>query len=137
MNAANAGRLTRQRTLVLDILAQSRDHLDAETIYAQARARDEKISLATVYRALAWLKERGLVQEQSLGEGHGHFEITQGGPHDHFTCTVCGRVIELDGAQVHALTRQLCARQGLQAASVHLLVEGLCGDCTDQGLGIR
>jgi Fur family transcriptional regulator, ferric uptake regulator len=135
--AIRADRMTRQRRVVLDILAGSQDHLDAETIYALARARDAKISLATVYRALAWLKQRGLVQEQRLGEGHAHFETTPSEPHDHFTCIVCGRVIELEAAQVHELTHQLCTSQGLHVTGLQMLVQGVCGECREQGLGKR
>jgi Fur family transcriptional regulator, ferric uptake regulator len=131
-----AGRMTRQRRIVLDILAESQEHLDAETIYLLARARDARISLATVYRALALFKRRGLVQEQRLGEGHGHFETTKGEPHDHFTCTACGRVIELEAAQLHELAGQLCAGRGLQMSGVQVLVTGLCAECVKQGPGM-
>ncbi len=68
-------RLTRQRKLVLDVVSDSQEHLDAETIYQLARERDENISLATVYRSLAYLKATGLIQEHNLGEDHGHFEF--------------------------------------------------------------
>jgi len=41
---------------VLEILEESQEHLDAEAIYGQAKARNPNISLATVYRTLALLK---------------------------------------------------------------------------------
>jgi Fur family transcriptional regulator, ferric uptake regulator len=129
MNTRPEGRMTRQRRVVLQILEESLDHLDAETIYVLARARDAKISLATVYRALALFKRRGLVEEQRLGEGHGHFEKKTSRPHYHFTCTVCGCVVELEGTQVLELSQRLCADQGLQVANVQLLVSGKCSAC--------
>jgi Fur family transcriptional regulator, ferric uptake regulator len=122
-------RMTRQRRVVLEILEQSQEHLDAETIFVLARQRDAKISLATVYRALALFKQRGLVHEERLGEGHGHFEIAQGKPHDHFTCTNCGQVIELESAQLHKIAAKICAGLGLQVSSVQVLVQGTCDKC--------
>jgi Fur family transcriptional regulator, ferric uptake regulator len=126
-----AGRMTRQRRIVMQILEESQAHLDADSIHALARARDEKISLATVYRALALFKQRGLIEEQRLGEGHGHFEKAQDTPHYHFTCSQCGRVIELEDHQVLELARRLFTDQGLQVETIQLLVSGRCGECQE------
>lgn len=126
-------RLTRQRLLVLDILKESRDHLDAETIYHLAKARDARISLPTVYRTLALLKETGLVQEHTLGEDHRHFETPPDIPHYHFTCQQCGRVIEFEAPQVSEVVQMLCQSQGLQVTSIHLLLSGKCDRCREPG----
>jgi Fe2+ or Zn2+ uptake regulation protein len=120
---------TRQRKLVLEILEESQEHLDAEAIYGLAKARDPNISLATVYRTLALLKETGLVQEHRLGEDHGHFETTQPTPHYHFTCTKCGKVIEFEAPQVMEAARKLCKSKDLQVTDIHLHLSGICGDC--------
>jgi len=125
-------KLTRQRKLVLDILEESQEHLDAESIYAQAKARDANISLATVYRTLALLKETGLVQEHRLGEDHGHFETTQPTPHYHFTCLKCGRVVEFEAPQVMEVARKLCESKGLQVIDMHLLFSGYCWECREE-----
>ena len=84
-------RLTRPWQLVLEILKENKEHLDAETIFERARERDARIGLATVYRTLAFLKEIGLVDEYQFGEDHGHFEAVQDDrPHYHFTWMNCG-----------------------------------------------
>ena len=126
-------RLTRQRRLVLKVLEESREHLDAEGLHDRAKALDPNISLATVYRTLVVLKEMGLVEEHRLGEGHAHFETTQKTPHYHFTCSGCGRVIEFDAPQVVEVLRRLSKQQGLQVTSAHLLVTGLCARCREEG----
>lgn len=122
-------RLTRQRRLVLQILEESQEHLDAESLYLRAKARDPHIGLATVYRSLALLKEAGLVEEHPLGEDHGHFETIQESPHYHFTCARCGRVIELSAPQVTQKIQELCAQQGLRAGEIHLHIRGVCSGC--------
>jgi Fe2+ or Zn2+ uptake regulation protein len=126
-------KLTRQRKLVLEILEESQEHLDAESIYAQAKARDVNISLATVYRTLTLLKETGLVQEHRLGEDHGHFETTQPTPHYHFTCLKCGKVVEFEAPQVREAARKLCESEGLQITDMHLLFSGYCKECRKGG----
>ena len=122
-------RLTRQRKLVLEILDESLEHLDAETLYLRAKARDPNISLATVYRSLAWLKAAGLVEEHRLGEGHGHFETIQETPHYHFICLGCGRVVEFAAPQVMQAARKLGESQGLTITGVTLHLSGFCPGC--------
>lgn len=126
-------RLTRQRKLVLEILEESREHLDADMIHERAKSRDPNIGLATIYRSLGLLKEMGLVQEHRLGENHGHFETTQSTPHHHFTCLKCGRVVEFEAPQVMEAARKLCKREGLQVTEVHLHLSGYCQECREDG----
>ena len=124
-------RMTRQRRLVFEILQSSAAHLDAESVFELAKIRDAKISLATVYRSLAWLKEAGLIQEHRLGENHAHFETTATTPHYHFSCLRCGKVVEFEAAEVREISRQLCAREGLQVTDIHLHLSGLCAECRE------
>ncbi|HID89202.1 MAG TPA: transcriptional repressor [Anaerolineae bacterium] len=125
-------RLTRQRRLVMEVLEEAEEHLDAEAIHDRAKARDPNISLATVYRTLALLKEVGLVEEHRLGEDHAHYEAVRGVPHYHFTCLECGRVIEFDAPEVDQVVQALSRREGLQIADVHLFLTGYCRQCRSQ-----
>jgi len=131
---ASGYRLTRQRRLVMEVLEESGEHLDAETLHDRAKARDPKISLATVYRTLALLKEVGLAEEHRLGEDHGHFEAVSDVPHYHFTCLGCGKVVEFDAPQVTQVVRRLSRERGLRIVEVHLFLSGYCAQCgTEEG----
>jgi len=121
--------LTRQRRLVLDILREAKSHLDADTLYRKAKARNSKISLATVYRSLALLRDANLIQEHRLGESHSHFEPVGGSLHHHFTCLKCGKVVEFRSPQVLEAARAFGKREGLQIADVRLEVTGYCAAC--------
>jgi Fur family ferric uptake transcriptional regulator len=122
-------RLTRQRKLVLDILREGKGHLDADTLYRKAKARNPKISLATVYRSLALLREANLVQEHRLGENHSHYEPAGDSLHHHFTCLKCGRVLEFRSPLVLQAARAFGRREGLQIVDVQLDVTGYCAAC--------
>jgi Fur family ferric uptake transcriptional regulator len=133
---ARGGRLTRQRQLVLEILEENQEHLDAETLYQYARKRDRRIGIATVYRTLAFLKAAGLVDERRFGEGHSLFEAAQDDrPHYHFNCVSCGQVIEFEAPQVMDTARKLCESRGLQVMEVHLHFCGYCEHCRPSGMG--
>jgi Fe2+ or Zn2+ uptake regulation protein/Fe2+ transport system protein FeoA len=122
-------RLTARRRLVLEILLESPEHLDAEMVYERARRKDPHISLATVYRTLALFKMLGLVEEHQFGESHGHFEAVQSSPHYHFTCVECGQVSEFSAPEVDGLVRQLCQAAGHQLEQVKLDLNGVCSAC--------
>lgn len=126
---AAGGRLTPQRRLILQVLEASDEHLDAETLYEQVKARDPGVSLATVYRTLAVLRELGLVEEHRLGEEHGHFEAVHDMLHYHFTCLRCGDVIEFDTPLVAQIEQELHDRQGVHVVSSQLHLEGYCAKC--------
>jgi Fe2+ or Zn2+ uptake regulation protein len=128
-------RLTSHRCLVLEVLEASDEHLDAEALYDRAKTRDSNISLATVYRTLTVLKEMGLVEEHRLGEGHGHYESMREGPHYHFTCLGCGRVIEFDTPLVGQIEQELCRREEVCVTGAHLHLSGYCAQCQNNAGG--
>src|SRR5258708_37846857 len=59
-------RLTRQRSLLLELIDKSGEHLDAGRPYQLAKLRDPKLNRVTVYRTLKLLKQGGLVDELDL-----------------------------------------------------------------------
>jgi Fur family peroxide stress response transcriptional regulator len=122
-------RLTSQRRLILDVLKESNEHLEVDAVYDIAKQRAPGLSLATVYRTLALLKEMELVEEHRLGEGHSHYEAVQEEPHYHFTCQRCGKVIEFETPLVAEIKRRLCEREGIQVTRAHLHFTGHCRDC--------
>lgn len=126
-------RLTSQRRLILDILKASDEHLDAESVHDQARRRSPGLSLATVYRTLTLLKDMGLVEEHRLGEGRGHYEAVQEGPHYHFTCRKCGKVIEFSAPLVAEIEQRLCEQEGVEVTRAHLHLTGYCSHCKNDG----
>jgi Fur family transcriptional regulator, ferric uptake regulator len=126
---ATGGRLTPQRRLILQVLEASDEHLDAEALYERVKARDSDVSLATVYRTLAMLREIGLVEEHRLGQDHAHFEAVRDEPHYHFTCLNCGDVIEFDTDLVAQIEQQLYAQEGVRVVSSQLHLQGYCAAC--------
>ena len=62
-------RLTPQRMMVLAAIEGSSNHISAEEIYSQIRAKYPRVNISTVYRTMELLKGLGLVTEIDLGEG--------------------------------------------------------------------
>lgn len=127
---ATGRRLTSQRRLLLEVLTECHDHLDAEAIYALAKERDPNISLATVYRTLKVLKEVGIVQERMLDrERQKHYYEMAAEAHYHFACLSCGKVIEFESPLIEQASAELAERLHLDVVHMRIHLEGYCSDC--------
>lgn len=124
-------RTTSQRVLVLSILQESNEHLDAEGIWQRARGEDCGLNLATVYRTLKLFEEIGLVQQSYLGDGgkRGYYELLDKPLHYHFECTKCGKVLELESEKFQQAYEDLEHRNRIRICSVSLKFDGLCQEC--------
>ncbi|MBI3242003.1 MAG: transcriptional repressor [Chloroflexi bacterium] len=124
-------RLTPQRALILSILRESDEHLDAEGICALAHRRHSGLNLATVYRTLAVLKEMGLVEQRYFARDHKreYYEAVGKREHYHFTCLGCGKVIEVETPRIRQAQRELGEALGLVFAHACVCFEGYCAEC--------
>ena len=125
-------RLTRQRQIVLDIINNSGQHLDAESLYQMARTQDPKLNRVTVYRTLKMLKEGGLVDELDLmhygGDQH-YYETKLKGEHAHVICLRCGRVEEYFGEPIQKLRKNVETSLGFQILIARTEIGGYCTHC--------
>jgi Fur family ferric uptake transcriptional regulator len=122
-------RITAQRSLLLEVIRESRGHLDADEIYRRARSKDPRISLSTVYRNLNLLKELGLVSELHLDEEHHHYELREETDHYHLICSGCGRVMEFESPLAAQMAAEVEEKQGFLTERTHIDLVGLCNDC--------
>jgi len=74
---------TPQRLEVAEILLQKPQHLSADQIIEELRAKGSKVSKATVYNSLNLFGERGLVKECLVDPERRFYDSTTK-PHHHF-----------------------------------------------------
>jgi Fur family ferric uptake transcriptional regulator len=126
------GRLnTRQRHLLLDIIREKGDHIDAKELFRLATERDDRISSATVYRSLHLFKELGLVEEQHLGRGRCSYEIMRPNNHQHLACSKCGKIIDFD-CPINELVEKVKRQKGFSVTRAELYLEGHCDRCAGE-----
>lgn len=122
-------RMTRQREIVLDELSKARGrHPKADEIYQMVRKRMPHISFGTVYRNLRLLKELGLVRELCFGKSFSRFEASIDN-HQHFTCTTCGKVMDIDEPFEVASSSVLVNGKQMEVDEYRLEFYGQCEDC--------
>ncbi|MEM9249240.1 MAG: Fur family transcriptional regulator [Pseudomonadota bacterium] len=105
-------RLTEQRRVIAEVLDESSDHPDVEALHARATARDERISLATVYRTVKLFEEAGLLDKLEFGDGRARYEDADREHHDHLIDMNSGDVIEFVDPEIEALQVKIARRLG-------------------------
>jgi Fur family ferric uptake transcriptional regulator len=121
--------MTAQRRLLLELLRDADEHIDAKELYRRASARDESIGPATVYRSLNLFKELGLVDERRLGKVRCYYEMKQSPEHQHLVCQGCGKVIEFQNPLIGQLIKAVRREHGFKITKAELYLEGYCPEC--------
>ncbi|MDY0263871.1 MAG: transcriptional repressor [Epsilonproteobacteria bacterium] len=85
---------TPQRISVLKEL-DKKTHPTIDDLYDSLKKENPSMSLATVYKNLAMLKEKGVVIEVNVADGKMRYDIYSK-PHIHVVCSSCGAIEDSD-----------------------------------------
>ena len=124
--------LTAQRIIIFQTFLSLNEHIGALELYSVIRKKYPKIGLATVYRTLQVLKEKGLVQERDFGEGMRRYENAKDSHHDHLVCIRCGDVIEFDEPAIEELQKKVARKNRFLAVHHRLELYGYCERCASR-----
>ena len=121
-------KLTPRQRRVLEVLFSAPREFSAQDLHQKLQKQQLKVGLATVYRALKVLQQRGKVQTRSLSNGESVYSLTSAHRH-HLTCVSCGSSIPLSNCPVHELEQELSQTQCFQIFYHTLEFFGLCQNC--------
>jgi Fur family zinc uptake transcriptional regulator len=130
--ADRGARLTELRREVLGLILDADGPTGAYELLDRLRGTRRKAAPPTVYRALDFLLEQGLIHRvERLSAFVGCVAHEQ---HEHaaqfLICRNCHRVTEIDDHDLaHALS-EAAARAGYTVGKATIEAEGLCADCT-------
>jgi len=116
--------MTGQRRVIARVLSEASDHPDVEELYRRAAALDERISIATVYRTVRLLEEKGILERRDFGGGRARYEPSEHGHHYHLIDVDSGKVIEFADAAYEQVMQQMAARLGFELVSLRLELFG-------------
>jgi len=122
-------RVTSQRILLLDLIRNSRGHIDADSLHRQAKERHPRLSLSTVYRTLQLFKRLGLVDEHHFGETHHHYEVKDPNEHHHLVCLGCGNIVEFQCPLTSQMKKDVGVENNFQIIDTEVRMFGICSDC--------
>lgn len=121
--------LTKGRQAVLRVIRESDKHLTANEVFEDARLLLSRISFATVYNSLRYLKTERLIGEIRFGSDATLYDrnLTR---HDHALCNECGKLVDLDLPIPEALIAEGAERSKFVVESIEMTLRGLCPDCS-------
>lgn len=126
------GRTTWQRSAVADLLEGSDEFLTAAQIHEALKARQAKVGLATVYRAVQSMAELEELDVIRTPEGEAAYRRCSSGHHHHLVCRGCGKTVEVAAELVETWTHEVAAQYGFANPSHDLEIYGDCADCITQ-----
>jgi Fur family peroxide stress response transcriptional regulator len=92
----NALKITPQRRVIFELLAEDDSHPTAEEIYQHVLSAMPDVSRTTVYNTLHELVALGeLVEVEDLSEGGTRYDTTTGN-HHHLFCMSCHKLVDID-----------------------------------------
>jgi Fur family ferric uptake transcriptional regulator len=105
--------------------------LAAQEIHDELRTGGRAIGLASVYRVLETLTEKGLLQRLEFGDGVARFEPVRDdhSHHHHLVCDECGKVETFTDDRLEKAIRQVESRSGYAVAAHDVVLRGACTAC--------
>lgn len=124
-------RLTPLREQVLELVWQNHKPLGAYQLMDQlAEASTRRVAPPTVYRALDFLLEQGLIHRiNGLNAYVGCPSPEHRHPSHFLLCRACGVAVEIESAQLNETIMDNAREAGFRLESHSLEVTGLCPDC--------
>ena len=124
------GKRSSKRERIVSVFLGQEGHLSADDLVDLMRREGEKISRATVYRALQWMVDAGIARKVDFGEGRFRFEHSYRHPrHFHLICKSCSRSFEFLSSDVEVLLEEIAAARGFKTSQSVLQIHGTCEDC--------
>ena len=120
---------SKKRDAILTKIKSTKSHPSAEWVYRQLKPEYPDLSLGTVYRNIAVLKEEGQVITAHIVNGQERLDGCTHS-HPHFVCDICGAVIdgEVELPEVEPYLSE-GERQGFKIERQELVFHGKCSNC--------
>ena len=119
------------RLAVIEFLDEQACCLGAQQIHDELRALGTPVGLASVYRVLDTLAQRGLLQRLDVGDGVTRYEPVRDDHdhHHHLVCDDCGKVESFADERLETVIRELEERSGYAVAAHEVVLRGACASC--------
>ncbi len=118
-------KMTEQRKVIVQVLADSKDHPDVELVYKRASEIDNNIGIATVYRTIRLFEENNIIQRHEFREGKFRYEEVRDEHHDHLIDVRSGKVVEFQNDAIEELQKRVAKELGYELIDHRLELYGV------------
>jgi Fur family peroxide stress response transcriptional regulator len=130
----NSGlKATYQRLHILETI-EAYGHVTVDFLYEKVSQVQTSLSLATVYKNILLMVQKGVLVEVALSGQKSHYELSKES-HLHLVCTECGEIEDRPYSQV--LSSALAENRefdGFQLQTQQVSFYGVCRGCQGDGL---
>lgn len=119
---------SRQREIILKAVRADMSHPSVDSVYMEIRKEIPNISLATVYRNLNLLAEKGEIKKIDSLDGSCHFDFNTTN-HYHFICNKCNKVYDVPCDVAPDVVKQAGEMTGFKIISHDISFQGICLEC--------
>lgn len=124
-------RLTTNRQVIMEAIFSLDQHFEVEDLLQVIRAKNKKISRATVYRTLSLLLKNNLIKQLYFDDKRSFYEkVPSNEHHDHLSCKGCGKVIEVFSPALESIQEEICLQYGFKPTYHRLTIFGMCLECS-------
>lgn len=121
---------TLPRLKILEVFQKgSLRHMTAEDVFRVLLDERSDIGLATVYRVLTQFEQAGILIRSNFEGGKAIYELNEGQHHDHFVCTVCGKVEEFYDPEIEKRQQLVAKAKGWVVQDHAMALYGFCASC--------
>ena len=127
----NSVKMTLQRSIIADVINNSKDHPNVEKIYKRANKKNSKISIATVYRTVKLFEDANVIIKHDFkyGEEKARYEPITNWEHNHLIDIVSGKVIEFHNPGFEKLSNNIAEKLGYKIVGYKLELFALKEAC--------
>jgi Fur family ferric uptake transcriptional regulator len=127
------GRLTQQRTAVVEALIRAEGFISAQALHNRLATDGSPVGLTTVYRTLTALGAAGRADTVRDTGGERLFRYRPGPHHRHYLiCTECGLSRPVDSGPVEDWAERIAQTSGFANFRHTVELSGVCPDCGQQ-----
>ena len=122
--------VTRPRELVAAILRGAKRFISAAEIHRTLATESSRVSLATVYRTLEHLREKGEAEVRIDDAGEATYMVCEPQHHHHHAiCSKCGRVVNVECDAMDRFAEALRETHAFELDAHKMEFSGRCKEC--------
>lgn len=121
-------KITKPREMIYEIISESEEGLDAETIKGISEEQGLFVNLSTVYRTLELYEKLGIIEKYDTGHNKYKYFLRKDSHGHSIECEVCGKNIEID-CPMTKIEEYIKDETGFEVLEHHLELKGVCKEC--------
>jgi len=119
-------KVTPQRLEIVNLL-QIKGHISIEDLFVFLQNKFPSISLATIYKNINKMCQKGFLSEVKIPDTKNVYELTKE-DHAHIVCTQCGTILDID-IDISTTLSDVKNTTKFNIVSSSVVFEGICPNC--------